>query len=102
MQAAGGSYTTTLACCPSRSSTCRFGRGWKKVTEKVSDCVQGMPLGWLTGFMTALNTTWPHVDHLLINNGMSGGTWGALSEVRDDGGATSVGEACGRAGPGEA
>ena len=61
-----------------------------------------MPLGWLTGFMTALNTTWPHVDHLLVNNGMSGGTWGALSEVRDDGGATSVGEACGRAGPREA
>lgn len=60
----------------------RFGRGWKRVTDKVSDCIQGMPLGWLTAFMTAINTTWPHVDHLLINNGMSGGTWGALLEVR--------------------
>ena len=32
--------------------------------------------GWLTSFMESINKTYPHRDHLLINNGVPGESGG--------------------------
>ncbi|GBF96630.1 hypothetical protein Rsub_09376 [Raphidocelis subcapitata] len=36
--------------------------------------------GWLTYFMRAVNATWPHADHLLVNAGRGGATPAAIAD----------------------
>ena len=35
--------------------------------------------GWLNSFMHAVNTTFPHPDHILINNGIPGNNFGSFA-----------------------
>ncbi|GAX75874.1 hypothetical protein CEUSTIGMA_g3317.t1 [Chlamydomonas eustigma] len=37
-----------------------------------SHCTKHAQTRWLTAFMHLINTTWPHPEHLLVNNGLAG------------------------------
>lgn len=49
-----------------RSTSARLGGGQRRFAQDCKQCVRG---GWLLDVFQWINTTWPHADHRMVNNG---------------------------------